>query len=91
MPDFVAEVTVRLRPVINDPQGLVVAASLRQLGFAEVGGVRVGKLIEVALSCESEEVARRQAGQMAERLLCNPVLEDCAIAVRQAAPDAGTR
>ena len=76
MSEFVAEITVTLLPVVNDPQGLVVRDCLRQLGFDGVGEVRIGKHIEVRLTAPSEAVARSQIGEMCERLLRNQVIED---------------
>jgi phosphoribosylformylglycinamidine synthase PurS subunit len=76
---FRAEVTVMLKPVVNDPQGLVVKSGLQQLGFAGVGGVRVGKQIEIEIEAASEEAARQSVNEMCEKLLRNPVIEDYAV------------
>ena len=86
MPEFVAEVVVSLRPVVNDPQGLVVRDGLHHLGFAEVGQVRVGKNIEVTLDAPDEAAARARVNEMCEKLLRNPVIEDHRITIRAAAP-----
>ncbi len=75
MPDFLARVEVRLKPTVNDPQGNTVAQALGSLGFDEVDSVRVGKLIEVKLSADSERAARDQATEMGKQLLANPVIE----------------
>ena len=75
MPDFLARVEVRLKPTVNDPQGNTVAQALGSLGFDEVESVRVGKLIEVKLSADSEQAARDQAAEMGKQLLANPVIE----------------
>jgi phosphoribosylformylglycinamidine synthase PurS subunit len=79
---FLAEVVVSLKPVVNDPQGLVVRAGLRQLGFAEVGDVRVGKHISLEVDAGDEGDARRRVAEMCERLLRNPVIEDYRIDLR---------
>jgi phosphoribosylformylglycinamidine synthase PurS subunit len=76
---FSAEVVVALRPVVNDPQGLVVRDGLHRLGFRGVRSVRVGKYIEVEVDAESEELARAQVEQMCEQLLRNTVIEDAKI------------
>jgi len=75
LPDFLARVEVRLKPTVNDPQGNTVAQALGSLGFDEVESVRVGKLIEVKLSADSEQAARDQAAEMGKQLLANPVIE----------------
>ena len=73
---FAVEVAVTLKPVVNDPQGLVVRDGLRQLGFTQVVSARVGKVIALELEAESEAAARDAAVQMCEKLLRNPVIED---------------
>ncbi len=54
---FAVEVVVVLKPVVNDPQGLVVRDGLHRLGFPEVRSVRVGKYLE--LEVEGDERSRR--------------------------------
>ena len=55
---FAVEVIVALKPVVNDPQGLVVRDGLHRLGFAGVKAVRVGKHIDLELEADSEFEAR---------------------------------
>ena len=76
---YTAEVVVQLKPVVNDPQGLVVRDSLRRLGFEGVHSVRVAKHIEIDLDAESEAYARELVTSMSEKLLRNPVIEDARI------------
>jgi len=76
---FAVEVIVALKPVVNDPQGLVVRDSLRRLGFSGVRGVRVGKHIEVEVDADNETDARAQVELMCEQLLRNTVIEDSRI------------
>ena len=74
-----ARVTVQLNAGVNDPQGLTVRGSLHDLGFAEVSDVRIGKLINIELSAESETAAGERAEAMCRQLLVNPVIESFAI------------
>ncbi|MGH7686560.1 MAG: phosphoribosylformylglycinamidine synthase subunit PurS [Candidatus Dormibacteria bacterium] len=84
---FTAEVVVQLKPVVNDPQGLVVRDGLRRLGFAGVHGVRVGKHIQIEVEANSEDACREAVAAMCEKLLRNPVIEDARIvAVHASAP-----
>ena len=76
---WTAEVVVQLKPVVNDPQGLVVRDGLRRLGFDGVHGARVGKHIEIEVDAESEAQARELVASMCEKLLRNPVIEDARI------------
>jgi phosphoribosylformylglycinamidine synthase len=73
---YAVEVAVTLKPVVNDPQGLVVRDGLRQLGFAQVRSARVGKVIALELEAASEREARDGVVQMCEKLLRNPVIEE---------------
>jgi phosphoribosylformylglycinamidine synthase len=68
-------VTVQLNAGVNDPQGLTVRGSLHDLGFTEVGDVRIGKLITIELSADSEAAAAERAEAMCRQLLVNPVIE----------------
>ena len=65
-------VVVSLKPSLLDSAGRTVAGSLQKLGFGEVDGVRVGKMI--ALQVETADEARIK--EMCEKLLANPVIED---------------
>jgi phosphoribosylformylglycinamidine synthase subunit PurS len=76
---FTVEVIVALKPVVNDPQGLVVRDGLHRLGFSGVGAVRVGKHIELEVEAEDEASALVQVEHMCEQLLRNTVIEDSRI------------
>jgi len=65
-------VYVTLKPSLLDSAGRTVAGALQKIGFDELEGVRIGKLIELKLTDYSEERVR----EMCERLLANPVIED---------------
>jgi phosphoribosylformylglycinamidine synthase PurS subunit len=68
----VTRVRVLIRPKagILDPQGQAVERALPQLGFEGVSHVHVGRLVE--LDVEDPE----RVGEMCERLLANPLIED---------------
>jgi phosphoribosylformylglycinamidine synthase subunit PurS len=76
---YSVEVIVALKPVVNDPQGLVVRDSLHRLGFSNVSAVRVGKHIELEIVANDEEAARAEVERMCEQLLRNTVIEDSRI------------
>lgn len=78
MTTYTVTVTVELHPHVLDPEGQAVADVLREMGFA-VEGVRMGRLIRLRIPAESAEEARRLAGEMADRLLANPVMERFAV------------
>lgn len=70
-----AVVTIMLRDGVLDPQGRAIGHALGQLGFAGVGEIRAGKVIELELAEADPGRARAQAEEMARRLLANTVIE----------------
>lgn len=79
MKRFVGRVRVMPRAGLLDPQGHAVEHALGALGFGTVRQVRVGRTLEIALDCESEQDARQRLREMCERLVANPVTEDFSI------------
>jgi phosphoribosylformylglycinamidine synthase len=72
---WLAEVHVRLRPGIADPEGQTIAGGLRSLGFDTVSEVRAGKLLRVAFASDDRAGAEAALTEMCRRLLANPVME----------------
>ena len=70
-----ARVTVMLKQGVLDVQGEAVRHALGSLGFAGVGGVRQGKVIELDLAETDAGAAETQVREMCERLLANTVIE----------------
>lgn len=68
-----ARVFVTLKPGVLDPQGKAIGHALEGLGFAGIGDVRAGKLIELELadSTSDEDIDR-----MCRQLLANTVIEN---------------
>ncbi len=73
---FLAKVYIRLKPSVNDPQGLTIRGGLRELGFESVSDVRAGKYMEIRLDAASAADAESQVAEMCDRLLANPVIEE---------------
>ena len=65
-----AQILVRPKEGILDPQGQAVEQALPALGFEGVSHVRVGRLIELEVEDPSQIPA------MCEKLLANPLIED---------------
>jgi phosphoribosylformylglycinamidine synthase subunit PurS len=76
-----ARVLVRLKQGILDAPGTSVRRSLHALGFAEVAELRMGKVIDMDLDIDDPVWARRRLDEMCERLLANPVIEQCTIEI----------
>ena len=69
-----AQVLVRPKHGILDPQGDAVESSLRQLGF-DVTGARVGRVVDIELETQDAAEARAAVERMCEQLLANPLIE----------------
>jgi phosphoribosylformylglycinamidine synthase len=68
-------VDVTLKPSLLDSAGRTVGKSLRDLGFAEVEDVRIGKTITLQMESYDEERVKA----MCQKLLANPVIENFVI------------
>ena len=73
---MLAKIYITLKKDVLDPQGSVIANSLKSLGFNNIEDVRQGKYIEIKLNSENEESANQQLNEMCEKLLANLVIED---------------
>jgi len=76
-----ARVYVMPKAGVLDPQGKAIGHALGTLGFAGVGEVRAGKVIELELAETDPAKARAQAEEMARRLLANTVIESFRVEV----------
>ena len=61
---------IRPKKGILDPQGKAVERALPALGFEGVSEVRVGRLVEL------EAIEPDRLGELCEKLLANPLIED---------------
>ena len=71
-----ARVHVTLKRGVLDPQGEAVRHALGSLGFAGVGDVRMGKVIELDLDAADAAAARAEVDAMCRALLANTVIEN---------------
>lgn len=61
---------------VLDPQGAAVGHALESLGFGDLRGARVGKLIELDVAAADSPEFRARLDQVCRDLLSNPVIED---------------
>ncbi|WP_374944538.1 phosphoribosylformylglycinamidine synthase subunit PurS [Sphingomonas sp.] len=66
-------IVVTLKPGVLDPQGKAIGHALGSLGFAGVGEVRAGKLIEMEVADGTDDAT---VDAMCRKLLANTVIED---------------
>ncbi|MSO70022.1 MAG: phosphoribosylformylglycinamidine synthase subunit PurS [Alphaproteobacteria bacterium] len=77
-----AKVHITLKAGVLDPQGKAIGRALSSLGFAGVGEVRQGKVIELELAETDRAKAEASLRAMCEKLLANTVIENYAIELR---------
>ena len=68
-------VTVMLKEGVRDPQGRAIGHALGNLGFAGLGEVRAGKVIELHVPETDPALAKQTGEAMARKLLANTVIE----------------
>ena len=78
-----ARIHITLKDGVLDPQGKAVGQALAALGFAGVGEVRQGKVIDIDLAETDAGRARDSLRAMCERLLANTVIEDYEITLAE--------
>jgi phosphoribosylformylglycinamidine synthase subunit PurS len=71
-----AKIIIMPKKAVLDPQGKTVQNALAQMGYADVGSVRVGKYLEIELTGADPEAARRHIDEACHKILSNPVIED---------------
>ena len=81
-PAVKARVFITLKNGVLDPQGKAIGHALNGLGFASVGEVRQGKVIDLELSGSDAGKAREELKAMCEKLLANTVIEKYEIEIK---------
>ena len=76
-----AQVIVRPRASIFDPQGAAVGRAIRHLGVSTLKQAHVGKFIELELEGDNVEEARDKLEAICKDLLSNPVIEDYVLTI----------
>jgi phosphoribosylformylglycinamidine synthase subunit PurS len=83
--EYLVEVFISLKEVVNDPQGLAIRDGLHNLGFDAVGSVRAGKYLRLTINASSSSEANELAVGACEKLLANTVIEEYRVSVAETA------
>jgi phosphoribosylformylglycinamidine synthase subunit PurS len=75
-------VKVMLRPEVLDIQGRAVAENLERQG-RKLSQCRVGKFIELEVPATNRDEALKQAREMADHVLHNPLIENYTLEVME--------
>tara|TARA_B100001063_G_scaffold210820_1_gene208735 strand:+ start:1066 stop:1341 length:276 start_codon:yes stop_codon:yes gene_type:complete len=73
---FKALVFVRLRSQVDDSAGNAVRNASGKLSELNIKKLRLGKVIDIWLEADTEEIARKELDTLSDRLYANPVIED---------------
>ncbi len=71
-----AQVFVKLKSGVLDPQGLAVSKSLNSMGYDGIGLVRQGKVFDIEINVADKTKAEQMLKEAAAKLLANTVIED---------------
>ncbi len=79
------EVTVEIsrREGILDPEGAEIERVVPALGYSNVSGVRMGRILRLVVDAADDGAALRQVDEMCRRFLANPVIEAYRIEVAE--------
>lgn len=81
-----ARVHIMPKAGVLDPQGKAIAHALANLGFAGIGEVRQGKIIDLDLAESDAARATAAVDEMCRKLLANTLIESYRIEIVAAAP-----
>lgn len=76
-----AEVIVRLKEGVLDPQGKAIHRALESLGYQGVESVKVGKIITLEIAGNDKADIQKKVESMCDTLLANTVIEDYSIKI----------
>lgn len=79
-----AKISVYLKPGILDPQGKAVLHAIEHLDYHGVENVRIGKYIEIEFESGDADQVKKDADEICNKLLANPVMENYIIDIEDA-------
>ncbi len=74
----IAEVKIKLKKGVADPEGANTKKTLELLGF-DVADVKAVKVFEINLGIKDKEEAKKRVEEMCQKLLANPVIHEYSI------------
>ena len=76
MNKFEVKIFVRLRPSVLDPAGEAIKSASSKLGVQGIKSLRIGKMIEVTIEGNEENMVKEKIDLLCDRLFANAVIED---------------
>lgn len=87
---FRAQVIIKRRPSILDPQGKAVEKGAQHLGLNNIKNTRIGKFIEFDVLSDNREEAEKEVNDYCLKLLSNPIMEDFEFSLSEIKSEAKT-
>lgn len=81
---FRAQVKVRLKKGVADPEGANAKKALELLGFSGISEMHSVKYFEMALTARDQKDAKGKLDEMCRRLLANPVIHNYSVEIEKA-------
>jgi phosphoribosylformylglycinamidine synthase len=72
---FKAEIDVMPLDALLDPQGKAVTNSMKNIGLAEIDGVRIGKHIRLFIEAANMAEAEQKVETACKKMLANQIME----------------
>ena len=72
---FKAEIDVMPLEALLDPQGKAVTNSMKNIGLAQINGVRIGKHIRLFLEAANKAEAEQMVDTACKKMLANQIME----------------
>jgi phosphoribosylformylglycinamidine synthase len=72
---FKAEIDVMPLDALLDPQGKAVSNSMKNIGLAQINGVRIGKHIRLFVEAASQSEAEQMVDTACKKMLANQIME----------------
>jgi phosphoribosylformylglycinamidine synthase len=72
---FKAEIDVMPLDALLDPQGKAVTNSMKNIGLAQINGVRIGKHIRLFLEATNKAEAEQMVDTACKKMLANQIME----------------
>lgn len=81
---YKAEVKIRLKKGVADPEGQNTMKALAMLGFKGISAVSSIKTFQITLTAKNPAAAKASVDEMCTRLLANPVIHTYTIQIQKA-------
>jgi len=72
---YLAQVTVRKKETVADPEGKTISEALSRLGYDGIVDIRSGKVFSLKIKADNDEAARDYLDEISTKILSNPVIE----------------